>query len=152
MYSAWTPVDEEGLGGLILDQIQKAAAERKGDKPDYVVFDGGTNDAYEPVMDKLGDREGEDFAADTFAGAFRKTIAAIREYWPDARPVYVAAHRLGYRDRRVQEELHKTEMAVCARMGVAVANLYDDCSLDTADEDMCRKLSAGQRRKSRGLT
>ena len=50
------PVDEEGLGGMILeDQIRKAAED--GHDPDYVVFDGGTNDAYAPVMEKLGDPE-----------------------------------------------------------------------------------------------
>lgn len=136
-----TPIDEEGLGGMILRQVQKAAEEEKGEEPDYVVFDGGTNDAYEPVMARLGDREGEDAAKDTFAGAFRKTIGAIQESWPDAKLIYVAVHRLGYRERKIQEELHKIELSVCARMGVAVANLYDECSLDTADEDMCRKYS-----------
>ena len=49
-----SPIDEEGLGGMILeDQIRKAAED--GLDPDYVVFDGGTNDAYAPVMEKLGE-------------------------------------------------------------------------------------------------
>lgn len=136
-----TPVDGGGLGGMILDQIREASHKERDEKPDYIVFDGGTNDAYAPVLDKLGDRDGEDLAADTFAGAFRKTIAAMRENWPKARIVYVAVHRLGYRDRHVQEELHKIELSVCAQMGVTVANLYDECDLDTADERMCRKYS-----------
>ena len=153
-----SPIDEEGLGGMILeDQIRKAAEE--GDDPDYVVFDGGTNDAYAQVMEKLGDAEGAcralygcgdrkaggafDGSAlyDTFAGAFAGTINAIQENWPRAKVVYVAAHRLGYRDRAVQEALHRIEMNICAHMGVASADLYDDCELDTADEAMCRKYS-----------
>ena len=152
------PIDEEGLGGMILeDQIRKAAEE--GDDPDYVVFDGGTNDAYAQVMEKLGDAEracralcgcgdrktGGEFDRsalyDTFAGAFAGTISAIQENWPRAKVVYVAAHRLGYRDRAVQEALHRIEMNICAHMGVASADLYDDCELDTADEAMCRKYS-----------
>ena len=176
------PVDEEGLGGMILeDQIRKAAED--GHDPDYVVFDGGTNDAYAPVMEKLGDPEeacralcggsgnnadsgsidgsvdgsrsgrdsktggASDGAAlcdtfyDTFAGAFAGTVDAIQKNWPRAKVVYVAAHRLGYRDRAVQEALHRIEMNVCAHMGVAAADLYDDCALDTADEAMCRKYS-----------
>ena len=183
------PVDEEGLGGMILeDQIRKAAED--GHDPDYVVFDGGTNDAYAPVMEKLGDPEeacralcalcggsgsdtdsgsidsgsidsgsGSDTdsgskaggASDgsalcdtfyhTFAGAFAGTVDAIQKNWPRAKVVYVAAHRLGYRDRAVQEALHRIEMNVCAHMGVAAADLYDDCALDTADEAMCRKYS-----------
>lgn len=151
------PVDEEGLGGMILeDQIRKAAED--GHDPDYVVFDGGTNDAYAPVMEKLGDAEeacralyggngASDRSAlcdtfyDTFAGAFAGTVHAVQKNWPRAKVVYVAAHRLGYRDRAVQEALHRIEMNICAHMGVAAADLYDDCALDTADEAMCRKYS-----------
>lgn len=162
------PVDEEGLGGMILeDQIRKAA--ENGLDPDYVVFDGGTNDAYAPVMEKLGDpeeacralcalcggsRSGRDsktggapdgsaleYPYHTFAGAFAGTVDAIQKNWPRAKVVYVAAHRLGYRDRAVQEALHRIEMNLCAHMGVAAADLYDDCALDTADEAMCRKYS-----------
>ena len=149
------PIDEEGLGGMILeDQIRKAAED--GHDPDYVVFDGGTNDAYAPVMEKPGDPEEAcralcggvsdgsalcDIFYDTFAGAFAGTVDAIRKNWPRAKVVYVAAHRLGYRDRAVQEALHRIEMNVCAHMGVAAADLYDDCALDTADEAMCRKYS-----------
>lgn len=151
-----SPIDEEGLGGMILeDQIRRAAED--GLDPDYVVFDGGTNDAYEPVMDRLGDAEEASREAanektddggkinpalfDTFAGAFAGTIGAIQRNWPRAKVVYVAAHRLGYRDRGVQEALHRIQMNVCAHMGVAAADLYDECGLDTADEAMCRKYS-----------
>ena len=120
------PIDEEGLGGMILeDQIRKAAED--GLDPDYVVFDGGTNDAYAPVMEKLGDAEeacralyapygGSGSGASdgsalcdtfyhTFAGAFAGTVDTIQKNWPRAKVVYVAAHRLGYRDRAVQEAL-----------------------------------------------
>ncbi len=135
-----TPIDAEGLGGMIMeDQVLKAA--EKGYKPDMIVFDGGTNDAYEPVLERLGDAEADDTRTDTFAGAFRKTVEEMKKIWPGAKIVYVAVHRLAYRDREVQEALHGIETAVCARMGVAVVNLYDECELDTADEAMCRKYS-----------
>lgn len=50
-------------------------------------------------------------------------------------------HRLGYRDRTVQQALHETELSICADMGVRVVNLYDECGLDTSDEVMCRTYS-----------
>ncbi len=135
-----SPVDEDGLGGMILeDQIRKAA--EMGYEPDYVIFDGGTNDAYEPVLSRLGDAESECMEPDTFAGTFRLTIDAIQKNWPKAKAVYVAVHRLGYRDRGIQEALHAAELTICARMGVTVANLYDECRLDTADETMCKTYS-----------
>lgn len=135
-----SPIDAEGLGGMILEDQIKMAAE-DGLDPDYVVFDGGTNDAYGPVMERLGSPEDDSLDTDTFAGAFRRTIDTIQRTWERAKVVYVAAHRLGYRDRAVQEALHRIEMTVCARMGVTAADLYADCALDTADEAMCRKYS-----------
>lgn len=134
------PVREDGIGGMILtDQVMKAAEHHL--TPDFVVFDGGTNDAYEPVLERLGDVREKSMDTDTFAGAFRKTIDVIQKSWPKAIVVYVAVHRLGARERLVQEALHRIQMAVCAEMGVVVANLYDECALDTADERMRRKYS-----------
>ena len=100
-----------------------------------------SNDAYAPVLEQLGDVLDKSMDTDTFAGAFRKTIDAIQKSWPKATVVYVAVHRLGARERLVQEELHRIQMAICAQMGVVVANLYDECALDTADEGMRRKYS-----------
>lgn len=135
-----TPVDEEGIGGMILtDQIEKAA--KNGETADYIVFDGGTNDAYVPIMEKLGNVREKSMETDTFAGAFRKTIDTMQKNWPEAVLVYTAVHRLGYREREVQEALHAIALNICAEMGVTVADLYDDCKLDTADEVMCKKYS-----------
>lgn len=134
------PVDENGLGGMILeDQIEAAA--RAGEQADYIVFDGGTNDAYPPVMEKLGDVSADRGETDTFAGAFRRTVEALRRYWPEAVLVYVAVHRLGYRERYVQEALRRIVLNLCAESGVIVADLYGKCELDTSVEQMCRKYS-----------
>ena len=134
------PIDEAGLGGMVLsDQVEKAAAENEW--ADYIVFDGGTNDAYAPVLDMLGDVSQKSVETDTFAGAFRKTVEAIQRNWPKAVVIYVAVHRLGYRERNVQKALHEIALNICAEMGVVTANLYDECELDTADEAMCRKYS-----------
>lgn len=124
---------------ILRDQVEKAAA--NNERADYIVFDGGTNDAYAPVLDMLGDVSQKSVETDTFAGAFRKTVEAIQGNWPKAVVIYVAVHRLGYRDRDVQKALHETALNICAEMGVQVANLYDECELDTADEAMCRKYS-----------
>lgn len=133
--------DDEGLGGVILDdQIQAAAGD--GRNPDFIIFDGGTNDAYETVLDKLGDGDDPDPAADTFAGAFRNTILAMKRNWPKARIIYVAAHKLGARSRKVQEALHKLELDICKKQGVAVANLYDDSELDTSNAEMRKRYSS----------
>lgn len=131
-------VDENGLGGTILDcQVLEAADD--GCDPDYIIFDGGTNDAYPEIMDKLGTVSST--GTDTFAGAFRSTISAMQENWPDARIIYTAVHKLGSRDKDVQTALHELETAICEDMGVTVANAYDECALDTSIDEMRLKYS-----------
>ena len=124
-------------GGQILSQLNSAPDEA----PDYIIFDGGTNDA-EYLLNKDSESLGtiveecdpERFDTDTFAGAFEKTVYEMKKKWPDAQLVYVAVHKLGSRDESMQDKLHELELAACAKWEVAVANLYDDSELDTRTE------------------
>ena len=132
-------MEYNSYGGMILTkQIDNADASLA---PDYVIFDGGTNDAEYLVsnQDKFGDVDSTDTT--TFAGAFRATIKALKAKYPSAKLVYVAVHKLGARDADVQAKLHELELAICEDMGVNVSNLYDDTALDTADADMKTKYS-----------
>lgn len=127
----------DGLGGTILDcQINVAAAEERN--PDYIIFDGGANDAYSNILSNLG--TAGDTGMSTFAGAFYNTIRAMRQYWPNARIVYVAVHKLGVRDMQVQEELRKLQLAICGKMGVEVADLYTR-EWDSTDAGMNQKYA-----------
>lgn len=129
-----------GLGGMILkDQVLVAARENKN--PDFIIFDGGTNDAYPPVLEVLGKSDNPNETTDTFAGAFRKTIETMRTSWPNAKIIYVAVHKLGGRDKEVQEKLHKIQMEICKELQITVANLYDESPFDANDKAMREKYS-----------
>ena len=118
-----TIMDAGYSGGQILSQIMGAA----GEEPDFILFDGGTNDA-EYLKNNT---EGFDTAA--FAGAFEETAAAMKQRWPGAKYVYVAVHRMGSRDNEIQEKLHELEMQICKKWNITVVNLYEDAALDTND-------------------
>lgn len=103
-------------GNQILTQVRNASATA----PDYVVFDGGTNDAYPDT-----------FTRSTFASAFDSTVRAMRAKWPAARIVYVPVHRLGSRDWNTQLAIREVTLEICARLGVTVADVFNDTALDT---------------------
>lgn len=139
-----TIMDANYSGGQILSQINGAP----NDASDYVIFNGGTNDAEyladkeDPVFGDVGENEDpESLDTDTFAGAFEKTIYEMKQKWPNAQLIYVAVHKLGSRDEAVQEKLHELELMACAKWGVAVANLYDDAELDTRNEEHKNKYT-----------
>ena len=122
-------------GGRILTQIQNASAST----PDYVIFDGGTNDAEYLTKNsnvQIGEANSTDEA--TFTGSFRATIQALKTKYPNAKLVYVAVHKMKneIRSEAVQKELHEMELAICGELGVTVANIYDDTTLDANDTDM----------------
>lgn len=117
-------------GNVIVEQLAGAPAA----EPDYVVFNGGTNDAYPATLDHLGTiSDGFDPArldTSTFAGAFENLIAQLKAKYPHAGLVYVAVAKLGARDIAVQQTLRELELAICAKWGVTVADVWA-AGLDT---------------------
>jgi lysophospholipase L1-like esterase len=115
----------------IVDQLLSAPTA----EPDYVLFDGGTNDAYPSILTKLGTVTAgfpSIFDTDTFAGAFEDLISKIKARYPRSKLLYVAVARLGARDRATQATLRDIELRICAKWGVAVADVY--AVLDTSSE------------------
>ncbi len=108
-------------GGQILSQIEKAPAET----PDYVLLDGGTNDA-EYILNHA-----DTFDYASFKEALETTISKAQEKWNGTQVIYVAVHKLGSRDNAVQEKLREIEFEVCGKYQVAVADVYE--KLDTND-------------------
>lgn len=131
----------EASGGQILTQINNASEEI----PDYIIFNGGTNDAYKGVGDAFGEigdsMDPASFDPDTFAGSFEKLIYEMQQKWPNAQLIYVAVHKIGFMDEELQDKLYELQMAACAKWGVAVANLYDNDGLDTKDEAIKNKYT-----------
>lgn len=127
-----TIMDANYSGGRILTQIQNAGAST----PDYVIFDGGTNDA-EYLTNHTGIQIGDATSTDeaTFAGSFRATIQKLKEKYPNAKLVYAAVHKLGSRETTMQENLRAVELAICEELGVTVSDVYTS-GLDTTDANM----------------
>ena len=145
-----TIINAPGYPSVILNQIQSAAAST----PDYIIFDGGTNDAEYLTKNssiQICSIDSTDKA--TFAGSFRATIQALKTKYPRAKLVYVAAHKMKneIRSEAVQKELHKQELSICKELCVTVANIYDDTALDANDADMRSVYSFDSLNSTTGL-
>ncbi len=112
----------------ILTQIQNAPDKA----PDYVLFDGGINNAYEDtVLGTISDsKDIASFDDTTFAGAFEKTIATIYEKWPNTNIVYTAIHKTNSREAEIQQKLYELEMQICEKWDVTVADIYSQDEID----------------------
>ncbi|MEU4770110.1 SGNH/GDSL hydrolase family protein [Actinosynnema sp. NPDC023794] len=120
-------------GNQITTQVRGAASQ----SPDYVVFNGGTNDA-ELVYDnryRVGTTaagfDPATFDKTTYAGSLETTIHTMRAKWPTARIVYVAAHKLGSRDWNTQLAIRSVTLQIGSKWGIRVADVFNDTTLDT---------------------
>lgn len=128
----------------IITQIGKAPAE----EPDFIVFDGYTNDAYEPILDadKLGAPQGNtavSFDNSTFCGAFEEILYTMKQKWPNAKIVFVTIHKSAGRDWDIQCALREKTMEMCTQWGVSVADVFNDAALDTRNTDEMKKYIIG---------
>ena len=130
---------------FLVDDVaaQIAAADKK--RPDFICFDGMTNDAYPFVAETrlgrisvLSDGEYDTF---TYYGAFERVCYLLKKKYGESRIFYVAAHRMPTRDRKAQEILHKAAEECCAKWEIPVIDIYHSNEFDTCREEMRRAYS-----------
>ncbi len=136
----------------VIAQVNSASAAA----PDFVVFEGYTNDAYgDPSTDSfnsegknpdvtkiLGTAQGSSattFDNKTFCGAFEELIYTMKQKWPDSKLVFVTIHKSGARDFAIQTTLHDLTVEMCGEWGVEVVDMFKDAALDTRDPDQMAK-------------
>lgn len=127
--------------------------------PNFIIFDGYTNDAYGPKESDLFNAKGEKldvtthygiiqgrgttFCQDTFCGAFETLIAAMKQKWPQSNIVYLTIHKSGGRDFSIQSKLHDLTVEMCNKWDVFVADVFTDSDLDTRHTEMMRNYILG---------
>lgn len=129
--------DPHASGGQILAQVEEATAIA----PDFVIFNGGTNDAESifrdhayPIGTVTPDADRELYDVGTYAGELEKTLHRMKQKWPTARIVYVSAHKLGSRDWNTQLALRETTLRACHKWDVAIADVFGNTTFDTRDD------------------
>jgi lysophospholipase L1-like esterase len=115
--------DPHASGGQVLAQVEEAP----DIAPDFVIFDGGTNDAQSIYRDRA-------YGVGTYAEELERTLKTMKRRWPTARIVYVAAHKLGSRDWGTQVALREVTLQACRQWDVAIADVFGETAFDTRDD------------------
>ena len=146
--------ENDGIGGSTISTVyaSKCICTRtiKMQNPDYVIFEGGTNDA-----DRIGTATGETkpaafgtwseddygtsdaatyygFDIDTFCGAVDYICKRLVSTYAGAKIGFIGAHKMGQADasRANRGYYIHTAMEICKKWGVPVLNLWDNCYLN----------------------
>lgn len=122
-------------------QIERAAAA----PPDFVCFDGLTNDAYPNVIrGHLGEITGSysgNYDSTSFYGAFERICFLLREKYEDSRIFYICVHKMPTRDMEVQKLLHRAAREVCEKWSIPYVDVFRQGQINTCMEEMRKKYS-----------
>ncbi len=135
----------------ILAQIEEEHTAHPDRKPDFVLFNGYTND----ILDlddgtlQMGEISNEaskkDSASDfeytfdssTFTGAVELTVWTLRKYYPESIIIYFSPHRMVSRTWETQLAVHDRVIEVMHKWGIPVVDLFNE-GLNTFMPEMKR--------------
>lgn len=126
----------------VVDQVREAI--KDGISPDYIVFDGFTNDCNieegATIPDVPLGETGVGYngygifkvqKTDTFSRCFEEIVFAFLKYFPKAKILFFRPHNMGRRDDRLQKLYGERALEICRKWGVAYVDLYSESGLNT---------------------
>lgn len=126
----------------IVEQVKQAISDKI--TPDYIVFDGFTNDCYKtdglnydvPLGDVGEGYEGYDIFSVSkenteFSNCFENIVSAFGKYFPTAKVLFVRPHNMGRRGEEIQKIYGERAVAICRKWGIAVADIYSKSDMNT---------------------
>ena len=131
-------------GANIYGQIEAASSVC----PDFVVFDGLTNDlSAQSLLYDLGtfdDSFEGPFDNTTFCGSFELTVKLLKEKYSSAQIIFVTPHNMPTRNAISFRALIDVAKELCQKWDVAIADIYYDSEIDTCDINMKQEYSYDQ--------
>jgi lysophospholipase L1-like esterase len=132
----------EGKNWLV-EQVRKVLNDKV--EPDYIVFNGFTNDCNQDHPEDAPDIPlGEisngyapqaiwDIAKEntTFSGCFESILYTLLTSFPKAKILFVRPHNMGRRDDTLQKLYGERALTLCKKWGVPYVDLYSESGLNT---------------------
>lgn len=130
-------------GGTILpgeSSVLQQVIEATVQAPDFMIFNGGTNDAFERNEKMFGEITPGNligpFDMETYAGRFEEIIRVAKQKWPNTKIVFVAIPKICSRNIQVQTKLHAIQQAACEKWQIGFLDMYSNSKLDTTNDIM----------------
>ena len=135
----------------IYTQIETAHTEYPN--ADYIIFDGGTNDADlignvigGSVPSQFGSFSETDWSGsydtDTFCGAMETICMHLSQYWLGKHVGYIVPQKQGVANDysatgNNRRAYYETAIKICKKWGISVLNLWDGCYMNPKHNWMC---------------
>lgn len=117
----------------ICSQVDKAILELT-DAPDFILFDGYTNDVGSGSDSDLGDLiwsyDGV-LNKNQFCGAFEYVCRTLKSSFPDSIIIYIRPHNMASRSINRQREWGEKALEVCEKYSIPVVDIFKNGNLNT---------------------
>jgi len=128
--------DMDGIVYDIATQIDLAP----DTQPDYICFNGMTNDAREESLvnapGRISDSFDGDYDTTTFIGAFETICYKLKTKYPNSKLLYICPHRMPTRTIHAQETLLSCVQQILNKWEIPYLDMYHDGGIDTCIEEM----------------
>lgn len=131
-----TPIAENGSGLWVSTYADTAISEHPA--ADYIIFEGGCNDADQMKESGLGEISTDyaTFDTTTFSGALESLILKLVTAYPYARIGYIIPQKMytGYADYTAANHIHRKyfdrAVEICQKWGIPVVDLWNGSPLN----------------------
>ena len=140
-----------GSTPTIYEQIEAAYSDYPN--ADYIIFDGGCNDADligsalgSTLPAKFGTWSPTDWSGlydiDTFCGSFETICMNLSKHWLGSHVGFIVPHKMGVANDysatgNNYRKYYETAIEICKKWGIPVLNLWDGCYLNPKHSWMC---------------
>lgn len=122
--------------------------------PDFVFFDGLTNDAYaEYAGERTGiitDNYDGNYDVTTFCGAFENICFLLKTKYQESRIYYVAVRKMPGRDLKLQNMLHEKVRNICEKWSIPYIDIFRKGGINTCISGMREAYSYDNEQKDTG--
>lgn len=105
--------------------------------PDFVVFDGSTNDAYtSTALGNISESYEDTFDINTYAGAFEHACYLLRNKYSTSKIIYVFPHNMPTRDLEVLKSMHTLTKQICEKWSFGYVDIFAEGQINTRIDSM----------------
>ena len=124
----------------ILNQINNAPST----PPDFVIFDGLTNDAYDNIANNVGTISPSfkgGYGTNDFTASFETICYTLRNKYVDSNIIYIAPHKMSSRSKNAQDILQARAKEICNKWSIPVVDIYNEGQINCYIDSMRIKYS-----------
>lgn len=127
----------------IIAQLNRAIA--SGIIPDYVIFNGGTNDMVSSKGIPLGNVTSgytNTFDTSTYCGGFEFFIKTVKTIWPLAKVSFIKPHKIPSRGEEIQNTIWALADTICKKWSTTIVDIYNEGNLNSHIPEMVLLFTA----------